>query len=198
MVCSLLKVTTLRKDKLPCSPGGHPELDLSPLLCESQHRLDQQLVGMAEWAVRIGRFDIRYALTSLNRFSAAPREGHLIWLVKIFGYLQSVTGRRKIIVVLLEDIEEISGKGANMKDWLEKYPGSLKDIYEGILEPRGIPLSMSVYFDSDHSYDQVTWRSVSGVMCFFGSTPISWTSKRQGTIDSFSYSAEFCAVQLVI
>ena len=74
--------------------------------------------------MQIGRFDIRYALTSLNRFSVAPREGRLSQLVKIFGYLKSVTGRRKIIVVLPEDIEEINGKGSNTKDWLEKYPGA--------------------------------------------------------------------------
>ena len=98
-VCVLLKVTTLRKDKLPCSPGDRPKLNLSPLLSESQHRLYEQLIDMAEWVVQIGRFDIRYALTSLNRFSAAPREGHFSRLVKIFGYLKSVTGRRIIIVV---------------------------------------------------------------------------------------------------
>ena len=72
-VCALLNVTTLWKEKLPCSPSDHPKIDTSPLLGETQHRLYQQLVGMAEWALQIGRFDIRYALTLLNRFSAAPR-----------------------------------------------------------------------------------------------------------------------------
>ena len=103
-VCALLKFTTLRKEKLPCSPSDHPELYLSPLLSEAKYCLYQQLVGMAKWAVQIGSFDINCALTSLNRFFAAPGEGHLSWLVKIFGYLQSVTGRRKYIVVYTEDI----------------------------------------------------------------------------------------------
>ena len=39
----------------------------------------------------------------------------------------------------------------------------------------------------------MTRRSVLGVISFVGSTPISWTSRRQGTIESSSYSAEFCA-----
>ena len=103
-VCALLKVDTFWKDKFPCIPGDHPKLDLSTLLCESQHCLYQQPIRMAEWDFQIGRFDICYALTSLNRFLEAPREGHLSRLVKIFGYLQSVTGRRKIIVVSTEDI----------------------------------------------------------------------------------------------
>ena len=80
---------------------------------------------MSEWAVQIGKFDIRYALTYLNRFSAALREGHITRLVKIFGYLQSVPGRRKGIVVSTKDIEDISGKGTNVKYWSEKYPGAL-------------------------------------------------------------------------
>ena len=50
-----------------------------------------------------------------------------------------------------------------------------------------------MYFDSDHSHDQVTRRSVSGVVSFVGSTPISWTSKRRGTIESSSYSPELCS-----
>ena len=105
-VCTLLKVNTLRKYKFPCSPGDHPELDSIPLLCEAQHRLYRNLSGMEEWEVQIGRFDIRYSLTSLNRFLAAPTEDHISRLVKIFGYLQSVTGRRKSIV---------SGKGDKTK-----------------------------------------------------------------------------------
>ena len=85
-VCALLKVTTFRKEKFPCSPSDQSELDSSTLLNEAQYRLYQQLFGMIEWAVHIGRFDIRYALTSLNRFSAAPREGQLTRLIKIFGF----------------------------------------------------------------------------------------------------------------
>ena len=112
-VCALLEVTYLRREKLLCSPSDHPEKDESPLLGETQHRLYQQLVGMAEWAVQIGRFDIRYALTSLNRFSAAPRTGHLKRLIKIFGYLQTVSADRKSIVVSAEDIGEIKGRGTS-------------------------------------------------------------------------------------
>ena len=117
-VCALLKVATLRKEILPISPGDHPELYLSPLLCEEQHLLYQHLVGIAVWAVQTGRFDIRFALTSLNSFLGAPMEVHISWLVKIFGHLQRVTGRRKSIVISPEDMYEISGKGDNTKDWL--------------------------------------------------------------------------------
>ena len=66
-VCALLNVATLRKDKFHSSPGNHPELYLSPLLGEEQYRLYQKLVSMSEWMYQIGRFDIRFVVTSLNR-----------------------------------------------------------------------------------------------------------------------------------
>ena len=96
-------------------------------------------------------------------------------------------------MVSAEDIGEIKGKGLDTKVWPEKYPDATEEIDEGLPEPRGKPISTTVYFDSDHAHDQVTRRSVSGVISFVGSTPISWTIKRQGTIKSSSYSAEFCA-----
>ena len=73
------------------------------------------MVVMSEWAVQIGKIDILYALTSLNIFSAAPQEGHLTRLVNIFGYLQSIPGKHKGIVVSPEEIMDIRGKRANTK-----------------------------------------------------------------------------------
>ena len=96
-------------------------------------------------------------------------------------------------MVSAEDIGEIKGKGTDTKLWLEKYPDATEEIDEGLPEPRGKPLSTTVYFDSDYDHNQVTRRSVSDVISFVGLTPISWTNKQQGTIESSSYSAEFCA-----
>ena len=105
---------------------------MSPLLSEIQHCLYQKLVSIEEWAVQIRRFDIRYVLNSLIMFSVAPREGHLTLLVNIFGYLQIVPGKSKGIIVSPEYIEDISGKGDNVKDRLETYPGSTEEIDDGL------------------------------------------------------------------
>ena len=94
----------------------------------------------------------------------------------------------------------ISFVGSNPISWMSKRQGtfesssySSEEIDEGLSDPRWKPLSTTVYFDSGHAHDQVTRRSVLGVIYLVGSTPISWTSKVQGTIESSSYSAEFCA-----
>ena len=84
-VCALLKVTNLQTEKLPSSTPDHPELYLSPLLGEEQHCIHQNLVGMGEWMVQIGIFNISDTVTSLNRLSATTWEGHLKMLVNIIG-----------------------------------------------------------------------------------------------------------------
>ena len=124
---------------------------------------------MTKWIVLTGRFGIRFVVTFLNRLFAAPWEYHIKRLVNIFGYLQDTTRRRNIIVISPEDIREISGKGSNTEDWLDNYPDTTEEIYEGLPEMKGNPLINMLQFDSDHSHDQVTWQLVSGVMCFVGS-----------------------------
>ena len=117
---------------------------MSPPLGKEQHHIYQNLVSMAERMVRIGRFKICFYINSLNHFSAAAREGHLKWLAMIFDYFQDTTGRQKSIVISPDYIRETSGNRANTVDWLEKYPKEMEDIYEGIPEPRGHPLSTMV------------------------------------------------------
>ena len=47
----------------------------------------------------------------------------------------------------------------------------------------------------DHAHDNVTRRLTTGLLMLLGRTPILATSKRQGTIDTSTYSAGFCAMQ---
>ena len=183
---------------MPSRPGDHPGLDFSTLLGKEQHCLYQQLAGMAEWMVQIGRFDIPFAVTSINRFSAAPREVHIKRPVNIFGYLKNPPGRWKSIVILSYDIRKINGKGANTVDWLEKYTKVSEYIDEVLPDPRGHTLSTTVYFDSEYAHAQVTRRLVYVVMCFVGLTPIIWSSKIQGAIKTSRYSAYSCAVWVAI
>ena len=84
---------------------------------------------MAEGSVQIGRFYIRYDLTSLNRFPAAPREGHISQLVKIFGYLQIVSGMRKGgFHHLIHKTQQGVHKGTNMNERYSRLGWSLTAI----------------------------------------------------------------------
>ena len=45
--------------------------------------------------------------------------------------------------------------------------------------------------DSYHGHDLVTGKSISGIIGFLVSTPIGWTSKRQSSVQSATFGAEF-------
>ena len=63
----------------------HPELETSPILGEHDHSIYRMLVGSAQWAVTLGRADIAFAVSTMARFSAMPREGHLSALFRLYG-----------------------------------------------------------------------------------------------------------------
>lgn len=79
---------SLREEKTPVATGDHPEEDETPLLDNKYHRQYQSLIGMAQWLVTLGRIDICYAVSSLSRFCAAPREGHYKRVLRLWGYLK--------------------------------------------------------------------------------------------------------------
>ncbi len=73
------------------------------------------------------------------------------------------------------------------------YPDAYEELDPKQPEPFGNPLLTGVFFDSDHAHDKVTNRSCTGLVVYVGSTPVMWSSKRQGSIASSSYAAKFLA-----
>ena len=58
----------------PLIQGNHPELDTSDLLDDANIPIYQSLIGLLQWAIQLGGFDIATAVMALSRF---PRQGHL-------------------------------------------------------------------------------------------------------------------------
>ena len=72
----------------PLNPGDHPTLDDSDFLDNNQMSLYQSLIGMLQWIISIGRFDVQVAVMLLSSFQAAPRQGHMQCAQRIFGYIR--------------------------------------------------------------------------------------------------------------
>ena len=64
-----------------------PEMDTTKLLKEENTVIYQSLIGAIQWSVSLGRFDIATAVMTLSSFTAAPRQGHLDRLNRLYGYL---------------------------------------------------------------------------------------------------------------
>jgi hypothetical protein len=56
-------------------------------------------------------------------------------------------------------------------------------------------LSINMFCDADHAHDKTTGRSITGIICFVGSTPIFWESKRQNCVQTSTFGAEFTALK---
>jgi hypothetical protein len=65
-------------------------------------------------------------------------------------------------------------------------------------EPRGKPIMLRVFVDSDHAGDKVTRRSRTGYIIYMNGAPIDWFSKKQNTIESSSFGSEFVALKTVM
>ncbi len=57
---------------------------------------------------------------------------------------------------------------------------------------------MNMFCDSDHGHDKITGRSITGLICFVGSTPIIWESKRQTSVQTSTFGAEFTALKRAV
>ena len=78
----------------------------------------------------------------------------------------------------------------------ELYPDSESLLPPKIPEPRGKPVNINVFVDSDHAGNVVTRRSHSGIMIFVNMAPIQWYSKKQNTIESSTFGSEFIALKI--
>lgn len=190
----------LPKKDTPMVDGDHPETDVSAPLSDGQHTQYQMLIGMLNWIVRLGRLDIAFATSSLSRFTACPRKGHLERVLRIFGYLRKYNNKQ--IIVDSRDPILVGGKDAIDLDFTEifreQYPDAVEEIDKNIPKPLIDEIEITAFVDSDHAHDKVTRRSITGLLILLGRTPVYFMSKRQGAIETSTYGAEFCAMRTAV
>jgi hypothetical protein len=59
----------------------------------------------------------------------------------------------------------------------------------------GKDVILRLFVDSDHAGEQMTRRSRTGYLIFLNMAPIQWFSKRQGTVETSVFGAEFVAMR---
>ena len=72
--------------KTPLDKNDHPELDTSEILEGDMAAKYLAMVGQLQWLVTLGRFDIHAQVATMSRFRAAPRQGHMDRLKRIYSY----------------------------------------------------------------------------------------------------------------
>jgi hypothetical protein len=180
----------------PLEKNDHPELDNSDFLDFDGTKKYQSLIGAAQWAITLGRFDIHTAVMTMSQFRIAPRIGHLNRMKRIYGYLKKFSNGAIRINTALPDFSNLQVVDY---DWTTSVYGNVQeDIPKDIPSPLGKKVVLSHYFDANLYHDLITGRAVTGILHFINRTPIDWYSKRQAKVETATYGSEFVAARVCV
>ena len=83
-------------------------------------------------------------------------------------------------------------------DWYDFY-GDVKEVIPpNAPEPRSKEVYMRIFVDSDHAGDKITRRSITVYIIFLNNAPMAWFSKKQASIETSVFGAEFVAMKIGI
>ena len=168
------------------------ELDTSAELSPEWANYYQSLVGALHWMVELGRVDMITEVSTLASHMALPREGHLDAALHVFSYLKKKHNSRMVFDPTYPDIDQ---SNFQTHDWTRLY-GDVKEIKPANAPvPLGKDVDLRMFVDSDHAGDKLTRRSRTGFFIFLNSAPITWLSKRQPTVETAVFGAEFVAMK---
>lgn len=169
-----------------------PELDVTPTLDAAQSSFFQTQIGVLRWCVELGRVDIITEVSELASYLAMPREGHLEAVFHVFNYLEKKHNARIVFDPSYPTIDMSSFKEC---DWKNYYGNVTEAIPPNAPEARGKEVDLRIFVDSDHAGDQRTRRSRTGFIIYLNMAPITWFSKKQSTIETSVFGAEFVAMK---
>ena len=182
----------LKRAPTPFENDYSPELDTTPELAALQANYYQSLVGIARWMVEIGRIDIMTEVSLLASHSAMPREGHFDALVRLFSYLKWKHNTRMVFDPTYPMIDMADFK---QRDWANFYGDVKEAIPPNAPRALGKEVDLRLFVDSDHAGEKLTRRSRTGYFIYLNMAPIVWLSKKQPTVETSVFGAEFVAMK---
>ena len=195
---SILEKKRLRlpsKCVMPLSNGYKPEMDCTAELKAEGVQRYQEIVGQLRWAVELGRVDILLETSLMSSYLAMPREGHLEQLLHIVGYLKS---HKKMRILFDASHPKIKESWFQEYDWFDFYRDAKEPIPPNAPEARGHDVVITCFVDANHATNQKDRRSQTGILIFINKAPIWWYSKRQSTVETSTFGAEFCAMKVAV
>ena len=177
----------------PFTTGYKPEMDDTAELKADGLQWYQEIIGQLRWAVELGRVDILLEVALLSQHLALPREGHLQQALHVMGYLKE---HKKMRLLFDSGYPNIDERLFKEYDWFDFYRYAEEKIPPNMPEPRGNTVALSMFVDASHAGNQKDRRSQSGILIFMNKAPIHWYSKRQNSVETSTFGAEFCAMKI--
>jgi hypothetical protein len=127
---------------------------------------------------------------------AMPRKAHLFAVFRVFAYLKAKHNARMIYDLTYPKID-YSKFRAN-EEW-EKFYGDVKEaIPSNAHQPRGKPVVLRIYVDSDNAGDPLTRRLRKGFIQMVNMATIALHSRKQGSIERATFGSEFFAMKTAV
>ena len=131
----------------------------------------------------------------MAKFNMQPRERHFDAVLKIMGYFKQFYKRRLIFDTFYQDHSHVNWE---THDWNELYFDAEKELLYDMPVGKGKLVKMTVYVDANHAHDLVTKRSVTEIIIFLNNIPVKWISKRQKTVETFTYRSKLVATKITV
>ena len=93
------------------------------------------------------------------------------------------------------DPEPPRERGSGECNWKEFYGNGKEPIPPNAPRPLGKEVDLRLYTDSSHADDKLTRRSRTGYFVFMNMALIDWMSKKQATVETSTFGAEFVALK---
>ena len=151
------------------------------------------MIGQLQWLVTLGRFDIHAQVTTMSRFRSTPRKGHLERLQRIYGYVL----KTKHYSTRYRTEEPDYTYLPDMKhDWSYTVNGNTQEIIpHDCPKPLGKSVTTTTALDANLLHCMATGASLTACLHFCNHTPTDWYSKKQATVETATYGAEFVAAK---
>ena len=140
--------------------------------------------------VTLGRFDLLAQVATMSRFRAAPRQGHMDRLKRIYS---CAIRTRDYAIKFRIDQPDYSFLPDQDFDWTYSVYGDVHEILpDDMPEPLGKAVVTTTTMDANLSHCFATGKSLTGCLHFVNKTPVDY-SKKQATEETATYGSEFLA-----
>ena len=133
----------------------------------------------------------------VSKYQANPHEGHLEQVLHIFVFLKAHPKLRLYPSPELPNLDYGDFR-TNEQDFAEIYRDAEELLPHCMPMPRGRNVVVTAHVDASHVANKVTHQLHTGYVVFLNCAPVVWYSKRQNTVETSTFSAEFIALKVCL
>jgi hypothetical protein len=171
-----------KKASAPFEATYRADIDESPVLGPEMANYFQSQIVILRWCVELGRIDIITEVPMLSTFYVFRVKATWMLCITCFHTCPCTTMQGWCLTLLILTLIRV----------LSSRPIA---IPPNAPVARGKAIELRLFVDSDHAVEHFTRRSRTGFIIYLNMAPIVWLSKRQPTVESSVFGAEFVAMK---